>query len=442
MGKEKEYVYDICVLGAGPAGLSAAYTAGKLGKKVILIEQSNSLGGVSTSGLMSHWTGNTKGGLYNKIIKESFDYDRFINKNCILDENLFDLNKNTVDNINVIINPETLKLYYIRLMKDANVDLKLYTFAYDVKVEDSIIESVSVLSKSGIEDIKAKIFIDGTGDGDIAYKAGVPFSKGRENDNKMQPVTIMFKMGGIDMTKVKYCGSFEDTYQVPSGDLQTLAREKLKAPAGHVLIYPTTLPNVVTLNMTNCIGIDGTDSNDLTKAEIKCREQMEEITKFLRDYVTGFEKSYVISSASYIGIRETRHFKGLDKITETDIIDANQKEDWIVRDAYFNFDIHNIDGAGLDKNGVQKHFEQKKGYGISYGCFITEEIENLFLSGRMISGTHKAHSNYRVMPICVNMGQGVGIAAALAIDENKKIKDLDVKKIQQHIIRFEQSLIV
>ncbi len=423
--------YDICVLGSGPAGLSAAYTAGMLGKKVIIVEQSGCLGGVSTSGLMSHWTGNTKGVLYEKIINESYSYDRGINS-CVT--------YNIEDDDNIIINPETLKLYYIRLLQEANVDIKFYTFAFDVKMDKNSIESVVVLSKSGLEEIKAKIFIDGTGDGDIAFKAGVPFEKGREKDGKMQPVTIMFKMGGVDTENLKYCICFEDSYDVPEGDLQTLAKEKLKQPAGHVLIYKTTLPNIVTLNMTNCIDIDGTDSNDLTKGELICREQIEEITLFLRKYVPGFEKAFVISSASLIGVRETRHFEGLSSINEEDIIAADEINDWIVRDAYFNFDIHNLDGAGLDEDGEQKNFKQEKSYSIPYGCFVTKKVENLFLSGRMISGTHKAHSNFRVMPICVNMGQGVAAAASVAIDDNVNVQDVDVAKVQKIILDLDKII--
>ncbi len=431
----KTYEYDICVLGSGPAGLSAAYTAGKLGKKVMIVEQSGTLGGVSTTGLMSHWTGNTKGYLYEKIINESFAYDREINSTIDYSEEF----NHSSEKINVLINPETLKLYYLRLMKEANVDIKLYTFAFDVKLSNNSVESVIVLSKSGLEEIKAKVFIDGTGDGDIAFKSGIPFTKGRKSDGKMQPVTIMFKMGGVGKD-VRYCGFFEDTYDVPKGDLQTLARKYLNAPAGHVLIYPTTLPNIVTLNMTNCIDIDGTNSDDLTKGELVCREQMESITKFLREFVPGFEKAFVISSASIIGVRETRHFEGLDEICEEDIIGAIEKSDWIVRDAYFNFDIHNIDGCGLDKDGEQKHFEQKNGYSISYGCFVPKQIKNLYLCGRMISGTHKAHSNYRVMPICVNMGQGVGVSASVSIDDNVDIQDVDVKKVQDIILNIENIM--
>jgi len=427
---------DVIVLGAGPAGFGAAYSAAKQGMKVMLVEQSGIVGGVATSGLMSHWTGNTKGGLYEKVIKKAYSFERKVNEKIIDNEIIISRAQEAMLRPEQIINPETLKIVLLRMLEEVGVILRLYTYAFDIKLNEGkdSIENVILTSKSGIEAIESKIVIDATGDGDIAYKAGVPYTKGRETDGKMQPVTIMFKLAGVDMTKVKYVCGFEDSYEIEAGDLQSVAKQKLKAPAGHVLIYPSTLPDIVTINMTNCINIDGTDAKDLTKGEKVCRYQIQEITEFLRDYVPGFSKCYVIDSASIIGVRETRHFKGVSKMTEDIIISANILEDWLVKDAHFNFDIHNLEGAGLDENGVQKKFNQSKGYCIPYGCFITEEIDNLFLSGRMISGTHKAHSNYRVMPICMNMGEGVGIAASIAIKNNCCVRDVNIKTVQDVIL--------
>ena len=101
--------------------------------------------------------------------------------------------------------------------------------------------------------------------------------------------------------------------------------------------------------------------------------------------------------------------------TEDDILASRTFADWVVRDASFNFDVHNITGAGLDKTGVQRHFKQKKGYTIPYGCLLPEIKENLLLCGRNISGTHMAHSIFRVMPICVGIGEAAGAAASVAV---------------------------
>ncbi len=400
---------DVLVIGGGPAGFSAAILAARNNTKTMLIEQTGDVGGVATTGLMSHWTGQTQGGFYEEILKRSNDDQ------------------------SPIINPERLKTVLLEMLDEAGVTLQLYTFACDAIMEGDQIKGVIIESKSGREAILAKIVIDASGDGDIAAKAGVPFYKGRERDNLMQPMTLMFKVAGVDMEQAVFPGSFEHTIPLPKGEIQALGKAHISHPAGHVLLYRTTLPGVVTCNMTNCIGVDGTKAEDLTKATILCRKQMDEIVLFLREFVPGYENCYAISSASVIGVRETRHFQGEYTLTEQDILSAKVFDDWVVTKAHFNFDVHNISGAGLDNTGVQHDFPQQRGYTIPYRCFIPKNVDNLFLAGRNISGTHMAHSNYRVMPICANMGQAVGTAAALCIKKAIMPRALNTVELQQEL---------
>ena len=131
-----------------------------------------------------------------------------------------------------------------------------------------------------------------------------------------------------------------------------------------------------------------------------------------------------------LGVRETRHFNGLYHITGEDILAARVFEDWVVRDAYFNFDVHSITGAGLDRTGAQRDFPQTKGYTIPYGCLVPEKTDGLLLSGRNISGTHMAHSNFRAMPICVAIGEAGGAAAALCCRHHVPPRGVDAREIQ------------
>lgn len=418
---------DVLVLGAGPAGIGAAVWAARTGANTMLIEQAGDVGCISTIGLMSHWTGNTKGGFYDEILNRSADSDyAAANFGFHVDKQ--------------IINPEHLKTVYLQILHEAGVRLRLYTFASDVIMEGTTIKGVILESKSGREAVMAKVVIDCTGDGDIAAKSGAAYYLGRETDGSMQPVTIMFKVGGVDYSKAIFPSSFEDQIEVPAGEIQSLGKQHLPFPAGHVLLYATSLPGVVTCNMTNCTKINGTDVDDLVKATLICREQMEPIVAFLRKYAPGYENCYLLSSASLIGVRETRHFKGVQTITEEDIQNARVFDNWVVSKAHFNFDVHNMTGNGLDQTGCQAHFQQKKGYTIPYGCFVPESIDGLLLAGRNISGTHMAHSNFRVMPICINMGQAVGIAAALAIHHKILPRDVDAKEIQQILIKHGVTL--
>lgn len=405
--------YDVIVVGSGPAGVSAAITAGRNGAKTLLVEACGRVGGISTSGMMSHFTGRCGNKLYGEILKRSADKNHF--------------DKGVVTRS---IDPELLTLTYIEMLEEAHVEILLYTTFCDVIMQDETVTGIVCHNKNGFSAYYAKVIIDASGDGDVAEKSGVEYFKGRETDGKMQPATLMFKVAGVDMARAAFPGSFETQVPTEKGELQALAREKLPHPAGHVLLYRSTIPGIVTCNMTNATDIDGTSAEDLTRAEILCRKQMPLIVDFLREYVPGYENCYIIGSASLMGIRETRHFKGVKTLTEREISAAVQHDDCVVYDAHFNFDVHNLTGAGLDKTGCQKKFTQKNGYTIPYGCMVPERVDGLLLSGRNISGTHMAHSNYRVMPICVGIGEACGVAAALAAKQGKRLRDIDVAEIQ------------
>lgn len=414
MMNEKTIKTDVLVVGAGPAGFAAAYTAAKHGADVLLVEQSGDIGGVSTTGLMSHWTGRCGSPLYREILRRSAEKNEGKYHN----------------EITTYIDPEKLKTLYLEMLDEVGCKILLYTFAEDAITDGDRIIGIIAVNKSGRCTIHADVVIDSSGDGDIAARSGAEYFIGRESDRKMQPMSMMFKVGGVDTDNAVYLHSFETTCETPKGELQSLAKQKLKPPIGHVLLYPSTLPGIVTCNMTNCIDADGTKAEDLTKATIMCRRQTEEIVKFLREYAPGYENCFIISSASVIGVRETRHFVGKEQINENDILAARVFDDWVVWDAYFNFDVHNLTGSGLDKTGVQHHFSQSKGYTIPYGCLLPKKVKNLLLSGRNISGTHLAHSNFRVMPICVGTGEAAGAAAALSIKKVCRPDELSAEEVR------------
>jgi len=410
---------DVLVAGAGPAGFAAAVCAAREGASVMLLEQSGAIGGVATNGLMSHWTGKTEGGFYEEILRRS----EALSGGVRIAPNEHIAPRQVIDH-------EGLKSLMLDMLEDAGVRLRLYSFVSAPVAAGDRVRGALVESKAGREAILATVCVDATGDGDLAARAGAAYSVGRESDCRMQPVTLMLKVGGVDLSRVTYVCGFEDDWLVPGGSLQELARKRLPPPAGHVLIYPSTQPGTVVLNMTNASGVDGTDPESLTRGEAACRRQIGPILAFLRECAPGFESAYLVAASSAIGVRETRHFKGMKTITERDIAEARVFDDWVVARAYFNFDVHNIAGSGLDPTGAQKGFSQRRGYTIPYGCLVPERVDGLLLAGRNISGTHMAHSNYRVMPICANIGQAAGIAAALCAKEGLEPRALDPGRIQ------------
>mgnify|MGYP005778256729 CR=1 FL=1 len=404
---------QVLVVGAGPAGVAAAICAAREGAKVLLIEQKETLGGVSTVGLMSHFTGSVNSRFYREVLAR---------------QKLLDGRGPEVED--TVIDTEMLKIAYVQMLEESGAEMLLNTVVSDAICKDGKVEGVIIESKAGREAAFTDIVIDCSGDGDVAAKAGAEFFLGRESDGKQQPATLMLKLGGVDDSRAIFPWMFEAKIDTPKGEIQTLASRELPFPMGHVLLYRTNVPGLVTCNMTNCIGIDGTKTEDLTRAESVCRKQIYDVVQFLREYAPGYENCYAVTSASLMGIRETRHFRGEYVLTERDIYEARMFDDWVVKDAHFNFDIHNLSGSGLDETGLQKEFKQTKGYEIPYRCLLPKSTENVLLAGRCISGTHLAHSSYRAMPICMAMGEGAGYAAAISVKRNIPLRAVNVREIQ------------
>ena len=412
---------DVLVCGAGPAGIGASIMAARLGASVMLVESQGCLGGIATAGMMSHWGGRSS----SKIMPEIWDltYEK------AKDIGWAQENKSGKD----AIYHDIQKIVLEEMVLKEKIRVLYYTLVCKAVVEDGAIVGVIVENKSGRGFIKAKRVIDSTGDGDVAASAGVPYFRGRETDNRMQPCTIMFNVGGVDFERAVFPPSFETTVETEKGELQALAKKLLPFPAGHVLLYKQPMPGTVCCNMTNAIEIDGTDGESLTKGVLICRSQIVPIIKFLREYVPGYENCWLMSSASLIGVRETRHFEGMESLSKNDILEAKYYDNWVVRRGWFNFDVHNLTGASLDKTGVQHGWKQNKEYTIPYGCLLPKGVEGLLLSGRNISGSHLAHSNFRIMSVCIAIGEAAGVAAALSVKQNVKLSQVDVKEIQKHL---------
>lgn len=175
---------EILVVGGGPAGFGAALHAARMGRKTMLVEQYGAVGGVATTGIMSHWTGRQDGGCFEEL--------RAIARDCEAEQ---------------VINPEKLRILMLDMLVKAGVDVRLYTAFSDVIMEQDRVAGIITESKSGREATMCKMLVDSTGDGDVAARAGIPFEKGRA-DGGMQPMTIMFKAAGVDMDRAMFFWGF------------------------------------------------------------------------------------------------------------------------------------------------------------------------------------------------------------------------------------------
>jgi len=408
---------DILIAGGGPAGCGAAIAASSLGAKVTLIERYGFLGGMATAGLVYPWMTSYAG--RKKIIAGVFE--KVINK--LKKENAFK-DGSHFGGLHHCFDPEILKYVLMEMLIERKVEILFHSFISGAKTKNKKIEGLEVVSKSGKEILLSNLIIDATGDGDVAYYAGADYEKGRKEDGLMQPATLNFRMGGVNVKKMPEREEINKLY------LQAKKEGKIGDPRENLLWFETLREDQIHFNTTRVLGIDGTKRCDLSAAEIEARRQVMELVKFLRKKVPGFENSYLLITAPQIGIRETRRIIGEYILSEADLLQARKPSDAIALGSY-GLDIHNPKGEGT----IIKKLKKGAYYGIPYRCLIPKKIEGLIIAGRPISATHAAHSSVRIQPICYATGQAAGSAAALALSDKTTPRKVNVEKLQKVLKR-------
>jgi hypothetical protein len=211
---------------------------------------------------------------------------------------------------------------------------------------------------------------------------------------------------------------------------EATAAGELELPREDILFFATPHEGEVSVNSTRVTRVLGTDVWDLSYAEWASRRQMRQIAAFLRRYVPGFERSYVMQSGINIGVRETRRILGEYQLDADDVLGARKFDDAIARGAY-PVDIHNPSGAGT----VLKRLPPGEAYDIPLRSLLPRNTRRIVVAGRCLSGTHEAHSSYRVMPIVMATGQAAGVCAALAAGRGGGPREVPVGEIQRELLR-------
>lgn len=439
---------DVLIVGGGPAGLGAAIGAANCHVDTILVERYGFLGGNATAALvmplMSFYTPKSRSEKEGDVTLLPTDQGKGASPVLagtvrLLIERLVKaggaISPSFKTGYTVPFDPEIFKMVALEMLDEAGVNFLFHSFASDVIVKNQEITSVIFETKSGPIVINAKKVIDCTGDGDIAALSGVPFSIGREEDRLVQPMTLMFRMGDFNKNEFdNYVKEHPDQWKGVHGlgDLiqQASVKGELNLPREDMLFFATPHENEVSVNSTRVIRVLGTDVWDLSYAEYQSRLQMKAIVAFLRKYVPGFNKSYAIQSGVHIGVRETRRIHGEYELTTEDILNAKKFSDVIARSTY-PVDIHNPEGIGT----ILKRVPDGDYYDIPLRCLLPQKMDNLIVAGRCISGTHEAHSSYRVMPVSMATGQAAGVAAALSLKEQKSLKMIGPISVQEELKR-------
>ena len=407
---------DLVIAGGGPAGVAAAIAAARQGADVALVERYGFLGGMSTAGFvfpfMTHYAGDRPiiKGIWGEMIARLEQYPHGFKPSTHLGMRHF------------CYDVEGLKQIWLDMCREAGVRLLLHTWMGDAMMDGNRITGIITHSKSGREELHAKLVIDATGDGDVAARAGAPFEIGRKEDGLMQPMSLHFRMANVEMQRMPTREEINILYaRDHQAGLITNPRENL-------LWFDTTYPDQVHFNTTRIVKVDGTSRDDLTAAEIEGRRQTQELVGWMVRTVPGFENAYLLMTAPQVGIRESRRIMGEHLITEEELLNLTKYPDAIALGAY-PVDIHNPAGTGT----IMKHLPFGAYYSIPYRALLPQRINGLLVAGRPISTTHEAHAATRIQPIANATGQAAGTAAALALKEGKSFRDVDTEVLRESL---------
>lgn len=425
--------YDVIIAGGGVSGSTAAIACARMNVKTLLIERYGFCGGTLTNSgvgpMMTFHAGDKQivDGIAQEIVDELVK--RGASPGHIDDMTGYASSVTPFD-------AEELKHVLDDMLIESGCNILYHTMVSGCSIEDGRLKSVKVSNKKGIYDIKGKVFIDATGDGDLFFFSKVPFFKGREQDGLCQPMTMNLKISGVDTKKIRevilkdpqnHNVAVDKVSSVERISVSGFKKELALAKANReidferevVLFFETNNPGEVILNMTRIIKKDAVCPEDLTLAEIEGRKQAAQAFKFLKKRIPGFEDSVLISTGTQIGIRESRRVMASYILTKEDLLSSKQFPDTVAKGGY-PIDIHNPSG-----NFTQSvHLAPGQVYNIPYRSMLNDYVPNLIISGRCIGATHEAGAAIRVTPIAMAIGQACGSAAALSIIQSVEPKDI------------------
>jgi hypothetical protein len=416
---------DVVVVGGGPAGFAAAVAASRNGADTVLLERYGHLGGMATGGLvmvimpMSDGTNEQQiGGLCQEVI------DRLDLTGSAIHPKKEDLGSSDSQLIahwkrfafcviegkirmSATVDPEALKYVLNNMVIEAGTTLLLHSWGSQALVDNNVVRGVIFESKSGRQAVLGKTIIDTTGDGDIYASAGAPFDAHMNPEMRSSHLALTFRIGNINSGKYLAFRSSE-----PAKFAEMM--HELENMGGFTHYISTTREDVIWVN--NAVGgLDPLNVRDLSRLEVEGRKRIMTTYQFLRKYIPGFENSFILDTASQIGVRSSRRLIGEHVLMEKEIFSGLIFPDTVAICPDFRHTF----------SPKYPHWH------IPYRSLIPREIDNLMVAGRCFSSDLVANDLLAPIQFCIAMGQAAGSAAALAIKQGVSLRGLDYKILQK-----------
>jgi hypothetical protein len=419
--------YDVAVLGGGPAGIAAAVASARAGRRTLLVERYGFLGGMGTAAGVTNFCGlhaNVYGEMHRVVQGIASDLLARIDRLGGLNAPHLILGKIFAQ----AYDTAAYKIAADDLLSSHKVDILFHALGAGVVMEDERrIGALMVETKAGRQAVRAGIFIDCSGDGDLAAWAGAPFEVGDNAGHMLYP-SMMFRLNGIDPEKAG-----EAWRTIPQLMEKAEAAGTHTFPRKGAIVRPQKSGiewrvNFTQLKRSDGSAINGLEPDDLTRGEIDGRRQAIEAFEFLRT-VPGFEKAYIVDLPPQLGIRETRRMVGGYMLSGEDVLGCASFEDSI-----------GVNGWPMEQHvagDVVFKFPpipESRGFNeLPYRMLVPQRVDNLLVAGRCASMTHEGQSAARVSGACFAMGEAAGVAAALALAGNTIPRDIAVEKLQQQL---------
>jgi len=422
--------YEVVVIGGGPAGITAAASAAAAGRSTVLIERYGYLGGAGTAGGLSTFCG-----LHANVHGEHRQVIHGLADDLLARIAAMDGLSEPHRSLGNRIQAQAFDISAYKIAADDLVGAAGATLLYHAMVTgismaaDNKIDAVFVESKSGRHAIRGQVFIDCSGDADIAAWSGAPFEKGSAAEDMLFP-SLMFRINGVDAERAGRAG---DVLARQMDEAEAAGTHKF--PRKRPIVRPQRHPIEWRANMSQLANpdgtpVDGTDVWQLSYGEVTGRKQVRDAFEFIRDVTPGFERSYIVDIAPQVGIRETRRIVGAYQLSQDDILDCADFADsigvngWPV-EAHVTGDVNIVFPRGDNPRGFNQ---------LPFRMMMPRVVDNLYVAGRCASMTHGGQSAARVSGPCFAMGQAAGTAADLALKAGIAGRDVDYGQLRERLV--------